>query len=140
VNDTAITDRDELIECVRSYLPSPIETETAIGGAVILTAGQPGEVIVKITGKRVRVGLFTIRWDGPHTPVVYPEWLATLYWKNLPRTEMTTLLHLVISRTSKLRRDTYGKCSRCGESKPPEWMHDEETCQSCAERYLGVVH
>jgi hypothetical protein len=30
-------------------------------------------------------------------------------------------------------------CRRCGERHPVGWMLDKHTCQSCAERDLGVV-
>jgi hypothetical protein len=140
MNDTAIPDRNDLIRHVQSSLPEPVETETAMSGAAILTGGDPREVIVKIAGKRVSVGIFTVRWDGPHTPVVYREWLATLHWKNLPASELTAMLLQLISKASELRRARYRKCDRCAELNPPEWMHDKKTCQSCAERHLGVVY
>lgn len=31
-------------------------------------------------------------------------------------------------------------CRYCGESFNPGWMHDDDVCQGCAEKHLGVVH
>ena len=32
------------------------------------------------------------------------------------------------------------QCEKCAETNSPEWMHGDDICQSCAERYLGVVY
>jgi hypothetical protein len=38
------------------------------------------------------------------------------------------------------RKRKFQRCVRCEVRKPPEWWHGDGHCQSCAERYLGVVH
>ena len=132
-------ERESLLDEIRSLLPDPVVDETQIDGDVVLVGGDPGEVIVRISGNKVSIGVFSIRLDGPHTPVVRPKQLATLKWKRLPASTTMMTLHGLINAAVELRRAKYRKCEKCGETKPPEWMHDKQTCQSCAEKYLRVV-
>ena len=140
MSDLEPIDREYLLQEIQQLLPDPVCDETQLDGDVVLVGGDPGEVIVRISGSKVSIAVFSIRWDGPHTPVVRPKQLATLNWKRLPASTAMMTLHGLISAAVEIRRAKYRKCERCGETKPPEWMHDEQTCQSCAEKHLGVVH
>ena len=133
-------DRESLLDEINRLLPDPIRDETQLDGDVVLVGGDPGEVIVRISGSKVSIAVFSIRWDGPYTTVVRPKQLATLNWKRLPASTTMMTLHGLVSAAVEIRRAKYRKCERCGETKPPEWMHDDQTCQSCAEKHLGVVH
>jgi hypothetical protein len=105
-----------------------------------VVGGDPGEVVLKITASRVSVSVFTVRWEGPHTPRVRPRQLASLRWDRLPASRLMMVLHDLTDTAAETRRATFRKCTRCGKTRPPEWMHGEDTCQSCAERELGVVY
>jgi len=133
-------ERESLLDEIRNLLPEPIRTETQLDGDFVLVGGDPGEVIVRISGSKVSIAMYSVRWEGPHTPVTRPKQLATLNWKRLPASTTMMTLHGLVSAAIELRRTKYRKCEKCGETKPPEWMHDERTCQSCAEQHLGVVH
>ena len=133
-------DQDLLMAEIRERLPEPIREETQLDGSLVMVGGDPGEVVVQVVGNKVSVSLFSVRWEGPHTPVVCPRRLASFNWKRLPASRLMMVLYEAIESAVELRRSRYRKCKRCGEAKPPEWMHDEKTCQSCAERHLGVVH
>ena len=132
--------RDDLLQEIQDLLPDPIREETQLDGDVVLVGGDPGEVIVRISGSKVSVAVFSVRWEGPHTPVVRPKQLATLNWQRLPASAAMMTLHELITAAVEIRRAKYRKCERCGETNPPEWMHGEDICQSCAEKHLGVVH
>jgi hypothetical protein len=95
---------------------------------------------IRIGDTRVSIAVFAVRWEGPHTPVVRPIQLAVLNWKRFPRSRLFMELHSLIDTARELRRAKYRKYERCGETKPPEWMHDANTCPSCAEGHLGVVY
>jgi hypothetical protein len=140
MTDLEPTDRDCLLREIRELLPDPVREETQLDGVLVMVGGDPGEAIVRISGRKVSIAVFSIRWDGPHTPLVQPKQLATLDWKHLPAYRMMMALHSLIESAIEIRRAKYRKCKRCGESKPPEWMHGPTLCQSCAERHLGVVH
>jgi len=135
-----LVDRDELLSLIRHRLPQPIRQEEAFGGVTTIIAGSPGELVIQLSDDTVSIGIYAIRWDGPHTPVEHPKWLGTLNWKNLPEPDLSVILHSFTFIGSKLRTSQYRTCERCGEVTPPEFMHNSNTCQGCAERYLGVVH
>jgi hypothetical protein len=63
-----------------------------------------------------------------------------LSWDRIPIMYLKAELKSLIDITRQIRRSKFGKCNRCNESKPPEWMHDGKICQSCAVRHLGVVY
>ena len=140
MSDLKPIDRDYLLQELQEQLPNPIREETQLDGDFVLVGGDPGEVIVRISGSKVSIAVFSIRWDGPYTTVVRPKQLAALNGKRLPASTTMVTLHRLISAAVEIRRAKYRKCERCGETKPPEWIHDDQTCQSCAEKHLGVVH
>ena len=140
MSDLEPIDRDYLLQELQEFLPDPVREETQLDGEVVLVGGDPGEVIVRISGNKVSIAVYSVRWEGPHTPVTRPKQLATLKWKRLPASTTMMTLHGLISAAIEIRRAKYRKCERCGETNPPEWMHDEQTCHSCAEKHMGVVH
>ena len=140
MSDLEPIDRDHLLQEIQELLPDPVREEMRLDGDLVFVGGDPGEVIVRISSSRVSIALFSIRWEGSHTPLVRPKQLATLNWQRLPASVTLLSLHSLVEAAVEIRRAKYRKCDRCGETKPPEWMHDEQTCQSCAERHLGVVY
>jgi hypothetical protein len=125
---------------LRELLPSSIREETQLDRSVFIVVGDPGEVIVRVGGSKVSVSVFSVRWEGPHTPVVQPRHLATLNWRRIPASTLMMTLHGLLRAAREVRTAKYRQCERCGETKPPEWMHEEKTCQSCAEQHLGIVY
>ena len=81
---------------------------------------------------KFQVGIVT--WDGPCEPRIewetYRSWLTPPTEKRLQKARAAAISEPRFFRT----------CSRCHELKNAGHMHDQQTCQSCAERYLGVVH
>ena len=140
MNNLEPIDREYLLQEIQEQLPDPVREETQLDGDVVLVGGDPGEVIVRISGSKVSIAVFSIRWDRPHTPTVRPKSLATLNWQRLPASTAMLTLHGLINAAVEIRRAKYRKCERCGETKPPEWMHAEQTCMSCATEHFGVVY
>ena len=82
-------------------------------------------------GWRLQVGIVT--WDG-QTPEL--EWSTFRQWKTQPnKGDLTEARDAASSDTRYFRT-----CTRCHELTNAGHMHDAQTCQSCAERHLGVVH
>ncbi|HBN74725.1 MAG TPA: hypothetical protein DD473_02660 [Planctomycetaceae bacterium] len=133
-------DRDELIRSVRDLLGEKVKEEIQLDGSLSLIGGDPSEVIVRLSGNKITVSEFRVRWDGPHTPTVHPRLVTAINWKSLPDFDITCLIGMAIESTRRHRIEKYRTCLRCGETNPPEWMHGDDICQSCAERHLGVVH
>jgi hypothetical protein len=76
---------------------------------------------------------------GPRnsTPVTIGVPVATV---NLGESDLEAAVSAAIEKARTVRLATYRTCARCDEINPPEWMHDAQVCQSCAERDLGVVY
>jgi len=140
MSDLQPIDRDYLLRELRELLPDPVSEETQLDGDVVLVGGDPGEVIVRISSGKVSIAVFSIQWEGPHTPVVRPKPIATLNWQRLPASTTMMAIHELVRAVVELRRSKYRTCGRCGETNPPECMRDDQTGQSCAERDLGVIH
>lgn len=75
-----------------------------------------------------------VRWPHPHEPVL--EWITYRSWKTQPDAD-----RLQKARASALTRPRFFlTCNMCHRLNNVGHMHDHHTCQSCAERHLGVVH
>ena len=110
MTDLESIDREFLLQEIRELLPDPLREETQLDGSLVMVGGDPGEVIVRISGSKVSVAEFTVRWEGPHTPIVRPRQLATLNWKRLPASRTMMALHTLIESASEIRRAKYRKC------------------------------
>lgn len=134
-NDKDAADVDALAAALAPMLSAPCDR------AIRLTGGDPGEVIVTIHSYGIEIQVFTVEWRDPHTPVVVGEPFATLLSANYPDTSaLLDAAGQAIAAARAKRLDTYCVCHRCCRTKPPEWMHDERTCQACAQLHLGVVY
>jgi hypothetical protein len=82
-------------------------------------------------GWNFQVGV--VAWDG-HDPSL--DWQNFRLWKTAPDAD-----RLQKARASALTRPRYFRtCNMCHRLNNVGHMHDRDTCQSCAERHLGVVH
>jgi hypothetical protein len=133
-------DRELLLKDIRECLSDPVREERQLDGSIVMVGGDPGEVVIRVSGSKVSVSVFSVRWEGPHSPMVRPIRFATLRWKQIPPPTLMMTLHILIKAAHEVRTAKYRKCERCGKTNPPEWIHDEKTCQACAERHLGVVY
>lgn len=74
-----------------------------------------------------------VGWGG-HEPEL--RWKTYRRWRSQPSAG-----RLARARDSALANPRlFRTCQRCEEVSNAGHMHDQETCQSCAERHLGVVH
>ncbi len=122
---------DEALQhTIREILSSYSESEG--DGIHTFVGNEPDEVIVQIKGSKLAISVFSRRWDGPSSLVVHPIPIATLNWRRIPFDLLKTELTSLIETARKIRRSKFRKCLKCGDTKPPEWMHDEQTCQSCS--------
>jgi hypothetical protein len=123
------------------FLPAPVQQDLSDEG-ILLTAGDPGLVAVRVSDRGLVVSVFGIRWDGPHTPTRNDRELSRLSWEELPLElpEQAVVACSLIQAALVLRRAKFRECRFCQRSVPPEWQHGTDVCQGCAERHLGVVH
>jgi hypothetical protein len=88
---------------------------------------------VGVAGRwKFQVGI--VAWDGPSEPRI--EWRTWRSWLTPP-----TEKRLQKARAAAIAEPRFFRtCTRCGELNNAGHMDGQQTCQSCAERYLGVVH
>jgi ribosomal protein L40E len=127
----------DLQDLIRLLLPEPCSVEQGDDNSVTLTGGDPGEIIVRITATIVEILAFAVERDGPHTPVRTGVPVATV---SLGKSNLVAAVSAAIEKARTARVVTYRICVRCNQTNPSEWMHDDQTCQNCAERDLGVVY
>jgi hypothetical protein len=78
--------------------------------------------------------VMVVQWEGPHQPIVM--WRPIRTWDAEPEPSV-----LNEAKREACYSDKYIRyCTRCGRYQLKGHMHNEDTCQGCAERYLGIVH
>jgi hypothetical protein len=88
--------------------------------------------LAEADGKMVlEVGV--VEWVGPHEPEV--KWKAFRQWSKPPTAERLAAAQKKALETTRFFR----VCEICNERHNTGHMMDRETCQSCAEKHLGIV-
>ena len=131
---------EQLIAFLGSQLPAPVDQQESRGGALRFLAGEPPEVVVVLTDTAVIVSEFAGVWETPFTFVKKPRRVGLLKWRRLPESALWDALSALIKGAREARRSRFQVCQHCGETTPPEWLHDEHVCQSCADRHHGMIH
>lgn len=131
---------EEMLAFALAQLTAPIEQHADEDGAMVMTGGEPGEVIVRLTESEVTVAEFAISWHGPDTPVVEPIAIGTVRWNEISAEAAMRVVKALVGAAREARLSTFGVCSMCERATPPEWMHSDDVCQACAEGEFGVVH
>ena len=129
-----------LLASVAHELPRPVEQETTPDGATVLVGGDPGEVVVRLTRSSASVAEYAVEWLGPGEPAVRPIAIGTIRWRRTTEIHALSVLRTLVQAARESRRAKYRVCGYCEKETPPEWLHDERTCQSCAQAHLGVVY
>jgi len=127
---------NDLYQELAALLPPPVEIE-AIGR---LIGGEPAEVIVTVSPTTVTVEAYAARWNGPHELVTAGRQVGVFPLPTADEPGLLAAVKAAIGQARAIRLATYRTCTHCGQTNPPEWMHDQTVCQTCAERDLGVVY
>ena len=89
---------------------------------------------VTFEADRICLEVCDVTWNGPAEPV--STWMTVKVLP--PNLDRSVLLRL---RKELLKRQRFFKTfDLCGQRNPSGWMDSSHSCQSCAERCLGVVH
>ena len=80
-----------------------------------------------------RFEVAVVDWPSPDNPVLV--WHTFRRWKRPPSSERIGAAQAAALASKRFFR----RCERCGEVHNRGHMLDKSICQSCAERYLGVV-
>ena len=131
---------EEWLAFFAAQLPDPVEQQQALDGSIYFTGGDPGEVIVRLTTSNITVWEYAARWEGAHTLVPRPIRIGSVRWPRVPAQQAVAAVQALLDAARQSRRGKYATCSYCERITPPEHMHDDETCMSCASKHLGVVY
>jgi hypothetical protein len=133
--------REGLAEVVRASLPEPVSERQDGTGLLFISEAVP-EVALRLTDKGVDVLLYRRIWAEPDQLVDQHHLLTSVPWKGLPDQveQAWALLETPVRAPQKQRASSYRTCQRCGKSTPPEFMHNEQLCMSCAALVLGVIY
>lgn len=121
-----------------AHLPEPLAVEEGDGEETWFTAGDPGEVIVRLRARTVAVFEFTIRWTGARA-AVRPRLVGSLRPAGVDDARAMAIVESLIAAARERRLGSYQPCQVCGRRQPPEAMHDD-ACPECAEGTSGMVH
>jgi hypothetical protein len=82
----------------------------------------------------IRILVCQISWPHPHKPV--SSWKVALV---LPQTSSPEEVNCKILEILE-NKQYFQVCQECGKRKPLGWMHDDDICQSCAEKNHGIIY
>jgi hypothetical protein len=132
-------DFEEWIAFVAAHLGPETSQDLGPDGALI-TGGEPPLVIVRLTPARLIVWEYAARREGHSGPAVTPIRIGSISWRRLPESIARTLIASLIDAARESRLAKFALCHLCSTRTPPEWMHDDEVCQGCAESHPRTVH
>lgn len=89
---------------------------------------------VRSTEEHMLLQVMQIVWPSPSLP--------RTYWRTIFRLPADASPAVIAkARHAALQNPKYFRvCLECGELNPGGHMNDDRICQSCAERFHGVVH
>lgn len=131
---------EQLIAFLNAHLPTPVQQEELADGTLQFTGGSPGEVVARLTKASVVIEQYAVAWETPYTPVMRPRRVGLVRWRRLPESTVMNVVGQLIRGARDARLSRYVTCQLCGETKPPEWMEDDDVCQQCSAGVLGSVH
>lgn len=127
-----------------NVVPLPVESlDRAPAGAVTrmggrwFVAGDPPLVVVEISPDAMAVAVPRVVWDVQVPTLTLGETRTRSRHSGEPVVDwfLEAVEHAVVTR-----RASFAICGECNQANPPEWMHDADICQSCAEAHHGIVY
>lgn len=125
---------DDWLAFFASRLPDPVAREEHDDGSLTFTAGDPGEVIVRLTARTIHVAEFTAGQLEPPGRRPPPRWLGRIYWRRMRESLAIGAVEALVRAARQGRRATYRRCEVCERRCAPERMADADTCRDCAAR------
>jgi len=130
---------EEMLAFVLAQFDAPVERDEA-DGAVLVTSGEPGEVIVRLTTLDITVAEYSLEWRGEHAASVEPIVIGSVIWSAISADAAMRVVKGLIGAAREARLSTFRVCVICERNTPPEWMASDDVCQECAEEEHEVVH
>jgi hypothetical protein len=131
---------EQLIAFLDSHLGTAGDRQENADGSLQFTGGDPPEVVVLLTETSVVVAEYAAVWDSQVSLTPKPRRVGILKWRRLPETALFNALGTLIKGAREARLSRFRVCQICGRTSAPEWMDNDNTCTSCAEREHSRVH
>jgi hypothetical protein len=131
---------EQLIAYLGSNLPAPVERLEEEDGAIRFTGGDPPEVVVVLTDSSVTVAEFSGEWETPLVFRAKPRRVGLVKWRRLPENALLAAISALVKGAREARMASFQTCQYCGQRTAPEWLHDENVCESCAHQHSGAIH
>jgi hypothetical protein len=132
---------EQLIAFIEAHLTRPVHQTPAPDGSITFTSGEPVEAHVRLSSSRVTVFEHAVLWERVEAPTARPRALGSVNWRRLPEHTVMSVVGTLIKAARERRQATYRACRACNQRTPPEWLDDDDVCESCAARgFGGMVH
>lgn len=124
---------EEMLAFVLARLHEPIDQHEDAEGAVVITSGDPGEVIVRLTESEVTIAEYSVWENGSARSALRPITVGTVGWTALSADATMRAVTALIHLAREARTATFRVCSVCARATPPERMQSDDRCRECAE-------
>jgi hypothetical protein len=124
---------------IGAHLPEPVVEETTDIHETWFTSGDPGEVVVRLRHTTVTVFEYAVAWKG-QSVVVRPRRVGSLRAAGVDDGRAMSVVQGLVAAAREARTRRFRSCRVCERRHPPESMHDDDLCHTCAEQSLDVVH
>lgn len=114
--------------------------ESMTGAEYIL--GEPPVVVLWADKGGLQIKTYHFQWISSHETLDTHQVEYSFSWRELPEelSERRSFVFERIQKAAAKKRAECRRCVRCGAMRLPEHMHSVDTCQRCAEQYLGVCY
>lgn len=99
-----------------------------------------GMVGAELRPSELLIGWVDVAWPGPCLPVARLRDLQRISLRDAEAASGVEACGRAIATAGAQREAALRTCRLCEQRFTPGHMHDDRTCQGCAERHLGVVH
>lgn len=131
---------EQLIAFLGSQLPSPVDQQSEADGALRFIGGDPPEVVAVLTQTSVIVSEFAGIWKSPLTFTARPRRVGTVRWRRLSENALLAVISALIKGAREARLASFRTCAYCRQRTAPEFLHDENVCQACADQQGVSIH
>ena len=131
-------DKEQINGLLAELLPQPVSS----GKQKIAGDPRQPEIVVRVSDEGLLIAPYRAQWQGPAKLKVVVSDADIISWSDLPgdAEQLRDYLFQKIEAAQEARKATFKNCSTCHKSTPPEWMHEDSTCQTCASNKLGTVY
>lgn len=130
---------EEMLAFVLAQFDVPVQRDDN-DDAVLITSGEPGEVIVRLTPLDITVAEYALEEQGDTAVSVEPIVIGSVTWSAISAEAAMRVVKGLIGAAREARLAKFRVCRLCEQLTPPEWMESDDLCAECAGDDYGLVH